>query len=63
MFLMLLSGVAKRQFQNMQNKFHLDIKCVSETNHGVFAIFWPLTGSKTLEEVLSFDLVSHVKIG
>ena len=32
MFLTLLSDVAKRQFQNMQNKFHLDIKCVSEAN-------------------------------
>ena len=24
--------VAMRQFQNMQNKFHLGIKCVSEAN-------------------------------
>ena len=32
MFLMLLRDVAQRQFQNMQNKFHLDRKCVSEAN-------------------------------
>ena len=31
-FFTLLSDVAKRQFQNMQNKFHPDIKCVSEAN-------------------------------
>ena len=32
MFLMLLRDIAKRQFQNIQNKFHLDIKRVSEAN-------------------------------
>ena len=31
-FFTLLRDVAKRQFQNMQNKFHLDIKCISEAN-------------------------------
>ena len=39
-------------------------------NDGIFFLFLPLTGTKTLqkhlhvvEEALSFDLVGHVKIG
>ena len=31
-FLTLLRDVAKRHFQNMQKKFHLDKKCISEAN-------------------------------
>ena len=41
MFLTLLRDLAKRQFQNMQNKFHLDIKCVSEANSSLIFTYDP----------------------